>query len=132
MKNLPRGYRNNNPLNIRKSPQEYRGEITGEDKSFKTFSTMGYGFRAAFVIMRTYMRKYKLDTVEKIINRWAPPSENDTAGYIRFVCTHSGRKPTEVIYFTPEDLIPIVLAMAHQENGLPCERIYAEEGWELI
>ncbi len=127
----PRGYRNNNPLNIRKSPQEFRGEITGEDKSFKSFSTMAYGFRAGLVILRTYIRKYKLDTIKKIINRWAPPSENDTEAYIRFVCTKTGHLPEDIIYFDM-GLIPIVWAMAWQENGQPIEQSYAEDGWELI
>ncbi len=129
---IPRGYRNNNPLNIRKSLQKYVGEIQGEDRSFKSFSTMAHGFRAAFVILRTYIRRYKLDTIEKIINRWAPPSENDTGAYVRFICTKTGRRPTDIIYFSPEDLIPIVMAMAYQENGQPIERNYAEEGWELL
>ena len=127
-----RGYRNNNPLNIRKSPQKYEGEIQGEDKSFKTFKTMAYGFRAGFKILRTYIHKYKLDSIEKIITRWAPPSENDTGAYIRFVCTRTGRRPMQLIYFTPLDMIPIVLAMAEMENGLPIERLYAEEGWDLL
>ena len=129
---LPRGYRNNNPCNIRKSPQKFVGEVDGIDKSFKTFSTMAYGFRAGFVILRTYIRKYKLDTIEKIINRWAPPSENDTDNYINFVSIKANIDPYDTIYFIPDDMIPIILAMAWMENGQRAKEEDATDGWELL
>ena len=50
-----RGLRNNNPLNIRKSAEHFQGEIKGKDKSFKTFSSLPYGYRAGFVILGTYL-----------------------------------------------------------------------------
>ena len=46
-----RGLRNNNPLNIRQSGEQFQGEIKGKDKSFKTFSSLSYGYRAGFVIL---------------------------------------------------------------------------------
>lgn len=66
-----RGLRNNNPLNIRHSADVFQGEIKGEDKSFKTFSSMPYGYRAAFVTLATYLSR-GWNTIEKIITRWAP------------------------------------------------------------
>jgi hypothetical protein len=78
---MPRGLRNNNPLNIRHSADRFRGEIAGTDKSFKTFSSLAYGYRAAFVILGTYLSQ-GCNTIEKIISRWAPPAENDTESYI--------------------------------------------------
>lgn len=92
---------------------------------------MAYGFRAGFVILRTYIRKYRLDTIEKIINRWAPPSENDTGAYVRFVCAKTGKRPTDLVYFD-ESLVSVVWAMAWMENGQPIEKYYAEEGWNLL
>ena len=50
-----RGLRNNNPLNIRKNADNFKGEIKGKDKSFKTFSSLPYGYRAGFVILGTYL-----------------------------------------------------------------------------
>ena len=50
-----RGLRNNNPLNIRHSGEKFQGEIKGKDKSFKTFSSLPYGYRASFVILGTYL-----------------------------------------------------------------------------
>ena len=75
---IPRGLRNNNPLNIRHNKDVFQGEVKGTDKAFKTFSTMPYGYRAAFVTLATYNSR-GWNTIEKIISRWAPPCENDTA-----------------------------------------------------
>lgn len=84
--NLPRGYRNNNPLNIRKSSNAWKGKITPSgDSAFEQFTSMSYGYRAAFVLMRNYIKNYRCDTIEKIISRWAPNNENNTLGYIRSV-----------------------------------------------
>jgi len=49
---LPRGIRNNNPLNIRKSADKWQGLSTlQEDKEFFQFETIEWGWRAAFVIL---------------------------------------------------------------------------------
>ena len=71
---IPRGLRNNNPLNIRHNADVFQGEIQGTDKSFKTFSTLPFGYRAAFVTLATYNARGQ-NTIEKIISRWVPPIE---------------------------------------------------------
>ena len=81
--------RNNNPLNIRKSSEQFQGEIKGKDKSFKTFSSLPYGYRAGFVILGTYLSQ-GLNTIEKIIAHWAPSTENDTESYMAHVERWSG------------------------------------------
>ena len=66
--NLTRGLRNNNPGNIRINGDLFQGEVRpSKDKSFKQFETMAYGYRAMFVILRNYIRNYKLDTIRKMI-----------------------------------------------------------------
>jgi hypothetical protein len=63
--------KNNNPLNIRKSSTQFIGEIIRENnKPFKDFVCPELGYRAAFRVLNTYITKYKVDTVEKIISRW--------------------------------------------------------------
>lgn len=85
--NLPRGYRNNNPLNIRISGNKWQGKISpSEDSAFEQFVNMAYGYRAALVLMRNYIKNYGCNTIAKIISRWAPANENNTLGYIRDVC----------------------------------------------
>ena len=89
---FPRGIRNNNPLNIRRSGDKWQGLRTlQEDKAFCQFESMAYGWRAAFrLLCHTYYGKYKLRTIRAIINRWAPPKENDTQYYIRSVAERTG------------------------------------------
>lgn len=113
----PRGLRNNNPLNIRHNVDVFQGEIKGNDKSFKTFSTMPYGYRAAFVTLATYLSR-NLNTIEKIISRWAPPSENNTQSYITTVVKFSGIPKDKILTASDgADYILIVAAMSFVENG---------------
>jgi hypothetical protein len=112
-----RGYRNNNPLNIRHNADTFQGEIKGEDKAFKTFSSMPYGYRAAFVTLATYLSR-GWNTVEKIISHWAPPSENNTGSYIANVEKWSGVPRNKVLSASDgADYILIVAAMSAVENG---------------
>ena len=60
MKQLPRGIRNKNPLNIRKSNRPWAGQISHDGK-FCIFAKMEMGYRAAFILLNTYNQKYQLD-----------------------------------------------------------------------
>ena len=78
---------NCNPLNIRYRSEGYwQGQApSGGRAQFCRFYDMKWGFRAAFRLMQTYYERYHLDTVEKIVSRWAPPKENDTKAYVSYV-----------------------------------------------
>lgn len=76
------GIRNNNPLNIRYSPMNKWLGQTGCNRGFCTFEKMEYGWRAAFVLLRNYIRR-GLCTPRQIISNWAPACENDTEAYIK-------------------------------------------------
>lgn len=114
---LPRGIRNNNPLNIRLG-DNWQGLCKEQtDKAFCQFVSMEYGLRAAFIILFNYLRK-KVDTPDKIIKRWAPPTENKTESYIGFVCSggyldrHARIRKTD-----KQKLCRLVWAMAQYECG---------------
>lgn len=81
----PRGLRNNNPLNIRRSPSKWLGEVDilsgRQDTTFCQFNSLAYGYRAAAKLLQTYQTKYKLYVLSQIIGRWAPPNENNTQAY---------------------------------------------------
>ena len=78
---------------------------------------MSYGYRAAFVTLATYLSR-SWNTIEKIISRWAPPSENNTQAYISTVVKYSGVAADEVLTATSGDkYILIVSAMSFVENG---------------
>lgn len=131
---MSRGLRNNNPGNIRRSRVCYKGEVRpSRDPDFKEFSTMAYGYRAVFVLLDTYRSRYGLATIRQMLNRYAPPTENFTEGYVRFVADYSGVMPDEVVDTRSEkDMIPIVAAMSKIENGVAANIADVERGWELF
>ena len=113
---MSRGIRNNNPGNIRHGIDwDGLDEDQAKDEEFAQFSTPEYGIRAMFKILKTYDNKYNLNTIEGIINRWAPPIENDTESYIDFVSSKVGKDRSEVL--DQEDYILLVEAIIHMENG---------------
>ena len=78
----PRGVRCNNPFNIRKSADKWVGLADLQtDPAFCTFEDPAYGIRAGVVILLKYFDRYGLNTVHAILNRFAPPVENDTGAY---------------------------------------------------
>ena len=89
-KEPPRGIRNNNPLNIRRSSARWAGLLEpGTDKAFCQFESMKYGFRAAFKLLFSYYYKYGLHDVMSIIKRWAPDEDNNnTKVYGKFVINY--------------------------------------------
>ena len=123
-KSKVRGFRNCNPLNIERG-QEWIGlrEIQGDGR-FCQFVSMQYGWRAGLVIIRNYIRGRNgsgrpLDTIEKIINRWAPPKENLTSAYVKSVSEEVGIDMRQRIKWEDRALIcAIVKAMAHVECGI--------------
>lgn len=133
-KQLPRGLRNCNPGNIRKNSIVYAGEIVpSQDESFKQFTTMAYGYRAMFVTLYTYQHRYGIDTIEKMITRYAPANENHTEAYIEAVAERSGVSARGRITATNGDvMIPIVAAMARVEIGEEPKLHEVEEGWKLF
>jgi len=127
----PRGCRNNNPLNIRHNADVFRGEIKGNDKSFKTFSSMPYGYRAAFVTLATYLSR-GWNTIEKIATRWAPTSENDTKKYVANVEKLSSIPQNKILTASDgADYIRIVAAMSFVENGRKADISEVTAGFNL-
>lgn len=89
-KYVPRGIRNNNPLNIRIG-NTWIGEVEHPtDKEFEQFESMEYGLRAGFILLHRYINRYGLRTITDIISRWAPSNENNTQNYIRIVSQLTG------------------------------------------
>lgn len=86
-----RGYRNNNPFNIVKSSARWLGKaVPSKDSRFEQFDSLDLGVRAGVLLLRNYIRKRDItgeyiNTIRKIINRFAPISENQTEQYIDYV-----------------------------------------------
>ncbi|MDR1679217.1 MAG: structural protein P5 [Prevotellaceae bacterium] len=128
----PRGIRNNNPLNLRHSRDTFKGEKMSTDKDFEQYESIEYGYRAAFVTLHTYLTKYGLNTIEKIITRFAPPNENNTGAYIATVAKYSGVAADEALTATSGDkYILIVSAMSFVENGVNADILQIKAGFNL-
>ncbi|WP_302821622.1 structural protein P5 [Parabacteroides goldsteinii] len=130
---LPRGLRNNNPGNIRRNSDVFQGEINpSRDKEFKQFKNMAYGYRAMYKILSNYYNKYQLNTIRKMISRWAPENENNTAAYASLVSSYSGVGPDDLISFDREQMIRIVAGMSKVENGREAVMSDVVAGWNLL
>ncbi|WP_232060919.1 structural protein P5 [Vibrio taketomensis] len=116
----PRGFRNNNPLNIDYNQANDWDGQTGIETGvshprFARFSSMEYGVRAGAKLVQNYMRHYGIRTVYGIINRWAPNSENDTYAYAEHVAHELDVSPYEPII--EADIPELLYHMIKHENG---------------
>ena len=114
--NETRGFRNNNPGNIRHGEKWYGLAEKQTDPDFCQFESVEYGIRAMFKILQTYHEKHGLKTIREIITRLAPPSENDTEAYIKGVEEQVGLVGFSVSNFVRS--IPVVGAIINHENEI--------------
>lgn len=128
-KQIPRGIRNNNPLNIRYvEKNNWQGRVKDKkDPQFEEFTTMSYGYRAAFLIINKYMTLYNLRTPFQICARWAPVGNNNNpSAYAKFVCNRMGCGLNDKLNFRdPLQMIRLASAMTEMENG-------KSVGWRII
>ena len=131
---MSRGLANCNPGNIRLSAVRYKGEIRpSRDPEFRCFESLAWGYRAIFVLLHTYSRRYGCRTLRRMIERYAPPSENPTQRYLRFVSERSGvDADVEVDTLDRRIMTGIVSAISHFENGTPADPSAVADGWTLF
>jgi len=114
-----RGFRNNNPGNIRKG-QSWQGErVAQTDAAFEEFEAPAYGYRAMCRILDGYRSRYGARTVLDYINRWAPPSDNNpTSEYAAYVANHMDIDPRAYVDTRDPDLmIAMMDAITRFENN---------------
>ena len=131
---LPLGFRNNNPLNLIKSSNAWKGKLANPAGRFEEFCSMEYGTRAAMINLRTYINRYGRNTIRKIISKWAPATENATNSYIDFVVRQTGIAPDTPISFQKEFTFKLIDAMSRMENGAvyAVDDLIKEKAWGLI
>jgi hypothetical protein len=92
--------------------------MTGSDGRYAVFSSPEAGWAAADRNLQTYATKHGLNTVAGIVNRWAPPSENDSGAYAAKVSGRLGVDPAAPLNMADPMVRRHVLeAMAEVENG---------------
>lgn len=130
----PRGIRNNNPGNIRKTKDKWLGlREVQTDKEFFQFESMAWGYRAMLKVLINYRKLYDCWTIGDFIRRWAPHKENDTRGYIKTVCERMGVPPVYVPDIESKvAMCMLASAMSYVENGVMANMEDVAEGWELL
>lgn len=121
MRKLARGIRNNNPGNIDfKSTNSWYGQIGIEQDvpspRFARFDMPENGIRAIAKLLMGYHGK-GFNTVRKMINRWAPPKENDTGAYVKAVADRLDIGEDVILTISVYLLQVMVTAIIQHENG---------------
>lgn len=91
---MPRGYRNANPGNIDfNAGNAWQGKLPRDmsiEPRFERFDSHENGIRAMVKLLLKYQSSYGLDTISGLIDRWAPPNENNTDAYKNTVARKTG------------------------------------------
>ena len=123
----------NNPTNIRfNNSNQWRGKMGDDGSGFETFEDNAHAFRATALTLHTYNKlyfDYKM-TIPQMINRWAPPSENDTKSYIDHVLSVTGMSKDDIVDTKDDDMmLKIIKTMTKHEIGANNFNSYDE--WDL-
>lgn len=130
---IPRGIRNNNPLNIRKGDNWIGLSKNQTDPAFCQFDSITYGLRAGLIIIRKYMMMYNLHSIHAIVSRWAPPSENDTTAYIKSVSSMMKMHALQTFDFGDRGrIVALVSAMCKVETGITIDQKLIESAYDLL
>lgn len=135
---IARGERNNNPGNIDYNPaNKWQGQLPHDpsiESRFCRFQSAEYGIRAIYKLLQTYQRKYGLNSVAAIINKYAPPIENNTSGYIRRAADDIGVAVLDKIDTSNKKTgIALAKAIVSVELGYqPYSEATFEKAWSLL
>ena len=123
----PRGIRNFNPGNIRHAKGvRWQGQAaTQSDAEFVQFTGARWGIRAIARVLITYQDKRRaadgsrIDSVREIIERWAPPSENNTPAYVAAVARvlNIGPNDETIDVYDFETMRDLVVSIIRHEDG---------------
>jgi hypothetical protein len=72
----------------------------GQSTGFQQPASYEEGIRAMDKNLEVYGTKHKINTLRGVISRYAPSSENDTEGYIKFIAQRTGLNPDQEIDLT--------------------------------
>lgn len=119
---LPRGIRNNNPLNIRRSTSHWMGKVyNSTDQSFEQFAKMIFGIRAGMVLLTRHVLCYRLRTLKGIVHIWAPDGDggNNERAYCNALMQ---RGVTSDVQMTKDWLYTLMAAMCEVESQFTLTR----------
>jgi hypothetical protein len=120
MPGLPLGLRNNNPGNLRplSGGQRWQGEIDPDlVNGFSRFQDVGYGLRAMITDITGDIVLDGQNTIRKLVNVYAPASENDTQAYINSVSSYTGIGPDTLLTADWQTIQELIKAKMRVELG---------------
>lgn len=131
-------WRSNNPGNIEYGPFAIsQGAIAsgavppGRERGFAIFPSLSAG-EAARAALQFESPSYSNLSVSQAINRYAPPSENNTQAYINAVTQAAGISPsTRMSDLTPQQRAAFLEAQARVEGNMRQGDIYNAQGIRL-
>jgi len=124
---MTRGIRNKNPGNIERTATRWQGMSDDQtnDERFVQFDHAKWGIRAIARILITYQDKRRakdgspIDSIQDIINRWAPPHENPTDKYAHHIAVVLNKGLTSYIdVYEYDTMFNLVKSIIHFENGV--------------
>ena len=134
---LPRGIRNNNPGNLILTSIKWQGKVPNAENTdghFEQFTSMALGVRAMLIDLKGDIEKDGLNTLTKLITKYAPPRENNTKNYITLVAAKTGIGANSILSTDKSTMLKVGSAITGVENGwlyqLPISEI--ERGYNLM
>lgn len=120
--NGSRAWRNNNPGNIKAGPFATAHGAIGSDGTFAIFPSLDVGRAAQQTLIEN---RYANQTIEQMIRKYAPASENDTENYINFVHNATAIDSNRTINsLNAADLQSVIDAMDKIEGALIVGTVY--------
>ncbi|MGO8916226.1 MAG: structural protein [Stellaceae bacterium] len=114
-----RGEKNVNPGNIRFDLlTQWVGQTGRDDSGFCLFDRAEHGIRALCRVLLNYQRLDGCRTLEDVVRRYAPRTENDTGAYLADVLARTGigaSQPLDLEH--PGELANVARAIIFHENG---------------
>jgi hypothetical protein len=99
----------------------------GQSTGFQQPSSYEEGLKGMDDQLKIYGTKHGIKTLKDLVNRYAPPSENDTNGYINYLSQRTGLKPDQQIDLTNPVVRHIISGpMILMEKG--AKNIFASQG----
>ena len=136
-------FRNCNPLNIRFSKSvKWQGQ-NGEEGGFVKFTSFSYGYRAAVKILRSYAKR-DIKAIGKIIETWAPQTENNTKAYVKAVLDYLNGvwrmdndegdycARTQINLRDREEVVNLLMAMTRVEMGANAAQLHDMKRWAYV
>lgn len=107
-----RADRNFNPLNLKTN-----GNAGKDSGGFAKYTDEDSGWEAARRQLSMYYTRDRLNTVRGLVNKWAPPSENDTEAYIAEISKRMGVGANEKIDLSDPSVLGELSAYMARHEG---------------